>query len=215
MKKIFIRGEEEKMINYAGALRGCGAQPVFSLNAEDSAGCDGLLLPGGADMDPALYGQENTASAGIDRERDEAELKLVHLFLESGRPILGICKGMQVINVALGGTLIQNVENTDVHKWDQVIGDRVHEITAGEGCFLRELYGERFYVNSAHHQALDQIGKNLTVTARADDGTPEALEWKEKKLYAVQWHPERMAFLKRREDTVDGQAVFEFFLNLL
>ncbi len=215
MKKVFIYGEEEQLANYAAAVRGVGGEPVFSKELADAAACDGLLLPGGGDVDPNRYGQENTASAGIDPQRDGDEIALIHIFLETGRPILGICRGMQVLNVSLGGTLVQDVPHTETHKWQEMTGDRVHAIAAEPDCFLRPLYGEKFAVNSAHHQAVDRPGDALKVTARTLDGTPEALEWPEKRLYAVQFHPERMAFAHRRTDTVDGQSIFEFFLGIL
>lgn len=215
MKRIFIYGEAEKMTNYANALRGVGLCPVFSLTLSGWADCDGLLLPGGADMDPARYGEENTASAGIDPVRDEAELSLIEKFLQAERPILGICRGFQVLNVALGGSLLQDVDHPETHRWAEEIGDRVHEVTAAQESFLKPLYGERFAVNSAHHQALGRIGAHLAVTAHAPDGVAEAMQWPEKRVYAVQFHPERMAFAHRREDTVDGAAVFRFFREVL
>ncbi len=213
MKKIFLYGEAEKLSNYTVALSGCGAQPVVSRDLDLSHGCDGLLLPGGADLDPALYGQENTASAGIDRQRDEAELELVRRFQTAGRPILGICKGFQVLNVALGGTLVQDLAHPETHRWSEASGDRVHSIRTAAESFLRPLYGAAFAVNSAHHQALDRVAPVLTVTAWAEDGIPEALQAPELGIFAVQFHPERMAFAHRRPDTVDGEAVFRFFLE--
>ena len=213
MKQIFVYGNREKYKNYAEALTSCGAMGIFSETLRFTERCDGLLLTGGADVDPALYGAENLGSMGIDRRRDEAELSLIRTFSESGRPILGICRGLQILNVALGGDLIQDIPTAPAHRWEEATGDKVHRVTAEKDSFLFPLYGESFAVNSAHHQAVQTPGKGLSVIAAAEDGVIEALENREKNIYALQWHPERMAFRKARPDTVDGRYIFEFFLS--
>ena len=103
MTKIYGYGVREKLANYASALEGCGAECVFSLDVEEALDCQGLLLPGGGDIDPARYGQPSDGSEAPDLQRDAAELELVSRFLAWGRPILGICRGIQLLNVALGG----------------------------------------------------------------------------------------------------------------
>lgn len=214
MKKIFVCGDRDVYRNYAEALSFCGAVGIFSENLQYAEDCDALLLPGGADIDPALYGAENLGSRGIDRERDQKELQLVRDFRKTERPILGICKGLQILNVAFGGSLIQDIPTADAHKWEETTGDKVHPVTASPGGFLFPLYGERFSVNSAHHQAAAEPAAGFAVAARADDGVIEAMELPSKRIYAVQWHPERMAFRNARKDTVDGSFLFEFFLSL-
>lgn len=214
MRKIFVYGSRSILRNYAEALTYCGARGVFSENLEYSKDCDGLLLPGGGDIDPSLYGAKNTASFAIDCQRDLAELELIRAFSVTRRPILGICKGIQILNTAFGGTLDQDIDNGSAHKWEERTGDKVHRITATEGGFLQKLYGREFAVNSAHHQAIDLPAPGLAVSALAEDGVIEAVENREKKIYAVQFHPERMAFGHSRMDTVDGRYIFEFFLNL-
>lgn len=214
MKRIFIYGSREVCKNYAEALDGCGAMGIFAENPAYADCCDGLLLPGGADIDPSLYGAENLGSVGINRKRDLAELALVKNFCESRRPILGICKGLQILNVALGGDLIQDLPTSSTHRWEEATGDKVHQITVPTDSFLFPLYGKAFSVNSAHHQAVDRPAAALKIAATATDGVIEALENRERKLYAVQFHPERMSFRKKRADTVDGRYIFEFFLNL-
>lgn len=215
MIKIFVYGERDKMKNYANALEGCGAQGIFSLDISQAKDCDALLLPGGGDIDPARYGQTLAGSEEPDLQRDAAELHLVSDFTSWGKPILGICRGIQMINVALGGELIQDIPTAAEHRHDPVIGDRTHKVTAEENSFLFSLYGGEFSVNSAHHQALGRIAPGLRVAARSErDGIVEAVEWPEKRIYGVQWHPERMSFDLRREDTVDGRYIFEFFLKL-
>ena len=215
MTKIYGYGVREKLANYASALEGCGAECVFSLDVEEALDCQGLLLPGGGDIDPARYGQPSDGSEAPDLQRDAAELELVSRFLAWGRPILGICRGIQLLNVALGGDLIQDIPTAADHKHDAVRGDRVHGVEAAPGSFLEGLYGSAFPVNSAHHQSFGQVAPGLRVAARSQaDGFIEAVEWPEKRIYGVQWHPERMSFALRREDTVDGRPIFDFFLGL-
>lgn len=215
MKKIFLYGDREKRANYIAALEACGVQAVVSLSPQDSAGCGGLLLPGGADMEPAFYGAENTASRGIDRALDHTELALAHGFAASGKPILGICRGLQVLNVAFGGDLLQHLPAAGAHCWEESTGDKQHPITAPPESFLYRLYGARFPVNSAHHQGVGCVAPGFQIAARAEDGTIEALCCPERHIYAVQFHPERMALRLSRNDTVDGLPIFQFFMGLI
>lgn len=215
MKKVYIYGEREKRINYVEALEACGTQALVSWEPDDAASCSALLLPGGADVDPALYGAENLASQGIDPRLDQAEIQLARRFAESGRPILGICRGLQVLNVAFGGTLIQDLPTAVSHRWEESTGDKQHSITVPEDSFLFPLYGPRFFVNSAHHQGAGRVAENLQIAARAEDGGVEALAWPEKSIWAVQFHPERMTLRHARKDTVDGLDIFRFFTDSL
>jgi len=215
MKKVFIYAERSARINYAEALEFCGGTPVFSRDLSQAEQCGGLLLPGGGDVDPSRYGQEINGSANIDGVLDQQEIELIRQFSSAGKPILGICRGLQILNVAFGGDLIQDIETAPTHKWEESTGDKVHTVTVAKNSFLYPLYGEIFSVNSAHHQAVNAVADDFSIAARAADGVVEALENREKNIYAVQWHPERMAFHKARTDTVDGRYIFEFFLDLL
>lgn len=215
MKKVFLYGTSEKRQNYAAALSAYGAAPVVSLDLHEAASCQALLLPGGADMDPAFYNAPNLGSRGVDRALDEIEMGLAKEFAASGRPVLGICRGEQLLNVAFGGDLIQDLPTAAAHRWEESTGDKQHMAIAAPGSFLAGLYGERFSVNSAHHQGVGRVAPGFQIAARAEDGVIEALEWAEKRIYGVQWHPERMTLALSRPDTVDGGAVFRFFLNLL
>lgn len=214
MKKVFICDKRESRVNYAAALEACGAVPVFSEDLSRALDCGGLLLPGGGDVDPALYGQEPDGSNAIDTAKDRQEIELIHKFHRAGKPILGICRGLQVLNVAFGGDLIQDIKTAPAHRWEESTGDKVHKVIVPRDSFLYPLYGETFFVNSAHHQAVKNPATGMTIAARAEDDVIEALENREKKIYAVQWHPERMAFRHARADTVDGQLIFAFFLGL-
>lgn len=215
MKRVFIYGIKDKLKNYIEALEFSSAQPVVSLKLSDSDECDALVLPGGGDIDPALYGMKIHGSHGIEHDRDLAELDLARRFYATDRPVLGICKGMQIVNVAFGGNLIQDIETSATHKWEENTGDKVHLIKAAKTSFLYQLYGESFPVNSAHHQGVNKIANGFSAAAWGDDGIIEAMECKEKRVYCVQWHPERMSFNKLRADTVDGSLIFDFFLKLL
>lgn len=215
MKRILVYGKRDAFQNYAEALEGCGASPFFSEETKDQTDFDGLLLPGGGDVDPALYDQPVDGSGNIDPGRDRAEMSLIKSFLEMKRPIFGICRGLQILNVALGGNLIQDLETASTHKWEESTGDKAHLITVPENSFLFPLYGGEFSVNSAHHQGAGKVAPDFTVAASANDGVVEALQCPEKRIYAVQFHPERMSFSHLRPDTVDGKALFQFFLSLL
>ena len=187
------------MDNYCAAVRGAGGEPLAGCCPAPDLRCDGLVLCGGGDMESTLYGQENRGSQPPDRERDRAELALFRAFYGAGRPILGICRGMQLINVALGGDPIQDLPPALVIR---------------PGGLLHDLYGPSFSVNSAHHQAVGQLGEGLRVTAWSAEGFPEAIAWDERHIMAFQFHPERMSFANRRPDTVDAGALFRIFLEV-
>lgn len=214
MKKIFIYGDKDDRQNYIEAVEFSGAKAVCTTDINDCLNCDGLLISGGADIDPARYGEENTASVGIDKERDEAEFELTKLFYEAGKPILGICRGHQVLGVYFGGKLCQHIKNAERHARGADEDDKVHGLETKEGSFLYNLYGKSFSVNSSHHQAVDPAPEFFDVVASSDDGYIEAMENREHKIISTQFHPERMCYNNKRDDTVDGKAVFEYFLGL-
>ena len=213
MKRVFLRGNAEKLTNYIAALSVVGVEPMVSMDLSLAEECDGLLLPGGADVDPVHFGQKNTASRGIDPERDRDEFALIALFLRLERPILGICRGHQILNIALGGTLIQDLPDATHHQREDGV-DRVHSVMVLHP-FLSSLYGERLVTNSAHHQAVDRLGKGLQVTCMGDDGVVEGFLHENGRIIGVQFHPERMAFEKRRADADDGAAIFRAFADML
>lgn len=213
MKRVFLRGEASKLVNYTAALAACGVESVVSRTLSDAQCCDGLLLPGGADADPACYGQENIASHGIDRDRDRDEFWLIEQFRKRNRPILGICRGHQMLNIALGGTLVQDLPD-ERHLPLADGADRIHTVTTLHP-FLAERYGERFAVNSAHHQAVDRLGEGLLPTCVSEDGVIEGFVHAGEPMIGVQFHPERMSFSQRRAEAADGAEIFRAFVALL
>ena len=208
--KIFLYqyGEAEKIKHYVIALQETGSIPVVSTDIDDCIGCDGLLLPGGCDADPSLYGQENIACRKIDKDRDTKELALAYHFLAQKRPILGVCRGHQLLNCVFGGSLIQDIATPDTHQ-EKNNFERVHDTKISEGSLLSPYYGSRAMVCTAHHQAIERLGTGLRIVQWADDGIIEAVVHEELPVFGVQWHPEQQAFERRRTDTVDGAQVFE------
>ena len=210
--KILISTGGGDPSNYVRAVRLTGGDPdPVYLPAPAAGGYAGLILAGGEDMDPALFGQPNRGSRGIDLARDRAELALLSAFLEAGKPVLGICRGLQVANVWAGGDLIQDL-GEGLNPFHQRQGDAVHPVRAVPGSRLERLYGTLFPVNSNHHQAAGRLGQGLQVTARSESGVVEGVEHGSLPLMCVQFHPERMMGELARPDTVNGEALFADFI---
>lgn len=160
---------------------------------------DGLILSGGADINPTLYGEEFKNGIGpVSLERDRGEFLFLQEFIKTGKPILGICRGHQLLNVFMGGTLFQDLKYSDrevlKHRQDFYPDMPVHKVKiVDKDNILSELYGEEIFTNSFHHQAVNKIGNNLTPIAISSDGIIEAFQMKGHRfLYGIQWHPEMM-----------------------
>jgi putative glutamine amidotransferase len=182
------------------------------LAGEALDGLDGLVLTGGKDVHPFVYGAEPDKHLGlVDPQRDRFEMPLIREALARGLPLLAICRGIQALNVAVGGTLRQDLAHdrtaTVQHRMD-VVGESMdhHTLEVEEGTLLHRLLGAtRVAVNSFHHQAVDRLGQGLTVSARTLDGTIEAVEGAAGGfVLGVQWHPEVMA-----ADHAVSRALFE------
>lgn len=184
---VFILGKRNRYTNYLRAAEGAGMRVCFSDTPEPTAGCDALLLPGGGDLEPWRYGQKNTSSTGLEPERDAAELALLEQFTAANKPVLGICRGLQVINVFFGGTLIQDLPGHSASK----DGDLLHPVHTAPS-FLSGVCGEYAIVNSAHHQAIQQLGRELHAVQWSPDGVIEAISHRTLPVWGVQWHPERL-----------------------
>jgi putative glutamine amidotransferase len=183
---------------YVRAVERAGGVPVLippSGDVDETLDrVDGVVFSGGSDLDPELYGEEAHAeTVGVVRERDDFELRLMRAALARDLPVLAICRGSQVLNVALGGSLEQHVPDrvhTDVHKQTPgVFAD--HDVAVRAETRLASILGERHDVKSHHHQGFDRIGEGLVESARAPDGTLEALEDPSRRFtLGVLWHPE-------------------------
>ena len=205
---ILIPGRKESFANYSSAVEAVGGQVVFSEEPARLPSFDGLLLPGGGDVEPWRYGMENTASRDMDSRRDALEFAVLERSLTAGVPILGICRGAQVINAALGGTLQQDLPGHSRAEG----ADRLHHAW-GVPSFLTELYGSSVIVNSAHHQAVELPADQLRPVQWAPDGTVEAMEHECLPVWCVQWHPERLCGSFAKRGAADGDLLFQAFLK--
>lgn len=213
MKKILIAGYPEKTTHYENALRRLSAHPITSLHVPSTEEYDALLLPGGGDIDPVLFGQLHNGSREIDSALDRIQLLILKDFIRDKKPVLGICKGMQMLNVFFKGDIIQNLSS---HLQHEYIGhDQIHDTQARPSSFLAALYGTHFAVNSAHHQGCGAPGKNLSYVQFASDGVVEGLQHDTLPVLGVQWHPERMCFDLAKETLPDGSVLFSYFLDFL
>lgn len=215
MKNIWIAGCPDKTANYQTALHALGCSSITSLNPpktqEALESFDGLVLPGGGDIDPVLFSQQNCGSRQIEPEMDRAQLALLHGFITAGKPVLGICKGMQLINVYFGGNIRQHLPTSKTHAYEE--GDRYHPTTAIPDTLLYQLYAERFTVNSAHHQGIEKPGRQLAVMQYADDRVIEGLYHKTLPIVGVQWHPERLHPIPDIPAIADGSILIASFLS--
>jgi len=185
--------------SYVQAVESAGGRPLLVPPSDDGVeetldAVDGLLFSGGGDLDPALYSAEpHPSTAGVRAERDRAELALLVGALERDMPVLAVCRGSQVLNVARGGDLVQHLP--------EVLGDERHKEQLGEfsdhdvdveaGSRLGSIVGVRTAVKSSHHQGFGRVGEKLVPTAWAADGTVEALEDPAQRFaLGVLWHPE-------------------------
>jgi putative glutamine amidotransferase len=180
--------------DYARGVIEAGGIPVHLPLDVDPANVvdrlDGVLLSGGADIHPSRYGApQDPAVTVVEPQRDEFEFRLLEQALDRELPVLGICRGLQLLNVHLGGTLHQHVAAHS--RYDISAASVAHDVQIVDGSTLDGLYGSTHQVNSLHHQVVDRIGDGLRVTAQADDGGIEGVELDDSVL-AVQWHPEMM-----------------------
>lgn len=159
---------------------------------------DGLILSGGPDINPIYYGEDFKEKIGvISPERDDNEIKILKEFLKTEKPILGICRGHQLLNVYFGGTLYQDLSYFEMeplkHRQDLYPELEIHNVAIEKNSILEKLYGESIRTNSFHHQAINKLGEGFKVIARSSDGIVEAIEKIDHKFcLGIQWHPEMM-----------------------
>jgi putative glutamine amidotransferase len=214
-------GEREcamMFLTYVESVRRAGGVPVIVPPQSENAGdvvdsLDGLLLAGGEDCDPAAYGEERHSTvAPMDPRRQGNDLALARAAREKNIPTLGICLGMQVMNVAAGGSLIQDIDSqhgTEIRHASRPEARARHFVTVDASSSLGRIVGQNeIDVNSSHHQAVRNVGRGLVVTAKAPDGIVEGLEDPQHPFYVgVQWHPEDMA------GEGSAEAIFAAFIG--
>lgn len=213
----FITGTSE---NYIHAIKEFGGEPRIlypGVPASEFADINGLLLTGGPDIDPGHYNETEHETADVDRDRDKLELRVFEWAMEKDIPVFGICRGIQVMNVMIGGSLYQDIPSqfTDhlTHKRMEDTDDDWHPIKIQPDSLLNQITKEETAkVNSRHHQALKVIADGLTVTAQSEDGIIEAIADESKKfMLGVQYHPERM--FKTAESREHRCKLFKAFIE--
>lgn len=196
-----LRGEEVDvhLSEYPKVIEKAGGLPVQLTRNTDPvqivARLDGLVMTGGADPDPALYGEDpHPALGAVERGRDDWELALIRAALDAHIPMLCVCRGAQLLNIALGGTLVQHLDAPEHAGWDRPRSDRCHTVRVTAGSRAAALYGLQTVTNSLHHQAVGRIGAGVVITGTTDDGVVEAFELTGRpEVFAVQWHPEMLS----------------------
>lgn len=205
---VLIAGRPGDTKNYENTIKRLGVSCFVSLNPDRADSATHLLLPGGGDITPAFFGQTDHGSLHVDTELDILQLEILARFTAQKKPVLGICKGLQLINVHFGGNVTQHIDTAETHKW--VGRDQFHYVfhcDLGRRDFFYQLYGSSVKVNSAHHQAVDRMGRGLVPVCRAGDNVIEGIVHSSLPLLAVQWHPERLP-------DEAGDSLFSHFFSL-
>ena len=203
--------------NYVNAVTSCGAHADAVYNPTiDMTEYDGLVLCGGNDINPVYYGETIDGAVNIDDFRDKCEIALAREYIKMQKPVFGICRGHQLINILFGGTLIQHIPNAAIHRAPEGQLHNYHSVRKVKNSLLSDLYGKEFVVNSSHHQAVKKLGDGLETVLEATDEykTVEALVHKTLPVFSVQWHPERMCCAFAKEGVADGRCVIEHFVKM-
>ena len=207
--KVGIVGRKKDTGNYEAFLDRHQVPHLTCLSISDLSACQGLVFPGGGDITPAFFGERDRGSRCVDTELDILQLQALEYGIQRRIPILGICKGMQIINVGLGGGIIQDLPTAQRHRY--LDGDQYHETSNTPGGFLYHLDGASMTVNSAHHQGLGKLGKGLRAVSRCPlDECVEGICHESLPVIGVQWHPERLDPARTESS---GTALLNFFLR--
>lgn len=201
---------------YSEAIAAAGGIPLIpgdEASPEEMADlADALFLTGGEDVQASYYEGVEAYCTDTDEWRDAFEMRLIPLFIERKKPIFGICRGMQMINIALGGTLHEDIA---IRLGKTHLFAIPHDVVAEKGSVAERLFGRQFIVNSFHHQAVNRMGEGLHVTIRTEDEIPEGIEHESLPVFAVQWHPERMTGNNRyNPEGPDMHPIFQYFVDL-
>lgn len=208
--KVLLLGEDVEF--YEETLKHLNVSYELGLDL-DPNNFDRLLIPGGIDVDPYFYNEENTESQKTNRDYDQKQLAIIDYFVKNKKPILGICRGHQLLNVYFGGNLIQDLKTKRIHYQEELYVDKIHDI---EVCgWLKEVYKkEKIGVNSSHHQAISNLGEGLEIQGIDDEGVIEAIRHKSLPIIGVQFHPERMCLKFESDNFENGLEIFKYFLKL-
>lgn len=194
-------------LRYASSVKAAGADAVLATEVpDDITPFDGLLLAGGPDLAPSLYGEQPHPKTTVDADRDAAELALLRAFVDAKKPIFGICRGIQLINVFFGGSLIQDIPE-EYGANHMLVTHGVRQLDGSPFGFL----GGELTVNSTHHQAVRKLGEGLVCDAVNEQEICEALHHTSLPIWGVQWHPERMTAAERPDGQDDMLPLFKFF----
>lgn len=214
----WVMAQEAIAVMIPSVIRDTAQDDSSGSAREFAARLDGLVLQGGADIHPSCYGQSpQHAESVTDVIRDVFELQLLREFIAAGKPVLGICRGMQLINVLFGGSLHQDLLEAQAARDPHVIAGAEetyrHGLSLEAGGWLSRLYGDSLeaQVNSIHHQGIDRLGEGLRVEARSHDGVVEAIRADEGFVVGVQWHPEFHDL--RFPDLLPSQPLMAVFLD--
>jgi putative glutamine amidotransferase len=219
-------GTKLKHENYVNWLKGDDDMEVIKLCEKDDnlsivKDMDGIVLSGGVDAHPKTYGSSKTdypnAPENFDKKRDDFETEVFNITQQQQIPVLGVCRGMQLINCILGGDMVQDIgpASNNIHRNDG--DDKKHSVTILPGSLLHEITQiNTTQTNSAHHQAIHKIGVGLSINANSVDGIIEGVEWKDKSnkpfMLGVQWHPERMYKLGMQASPL-SKNIRDYFIN--
>jgi len=209
MKKVLILPNiaTQACENIFKACVSVGLDPTVSDYMTNPKYYDGLILPGGGDINPRFYRESDQGCKNVNIVYDQLEYKTMEAFVKAGKPILGICRGMQFINVYFGGTLFQDIPNHNRQDGS------LHKVILTPHTAFSRLFNDEIMVTSTHHQAVKRLGDNLEIFARAEDGTVEGINHINNKIIGVQWHPEKA--LDDEMDKSGGVYVFKLFAALL
>ena len=226
MKKILISASKSQGTDYKEAIELAGGiadiyylpecKEILGKTNEElieylSTEYYGFILSGGGDVNPIRYGEEQNGSTRIDDKRDEWEFCLIKRFMELHKPIMGICRGHQVMNVALGGTLYQDDGKKLNNTHTSLDLTFKNHITYCKSSYLQKLYGNKFIVNSHHHQSIKKLADDLIAIQYSKDWCIEGVIHKTYPYIGVQWHPERLC---KGKNYIDGVKIFKYFLSM-
>lgn len=209
--KLFIIGRQADTKNYETFFSKLPLEVTTTLCLDKLNTCNGIVLPGGGDITPAFFGEHNNGSRSIDTELDILQFQALEFCIQHSLPVIGICKGLQVINVAFGGTIHQHLSTASLHQYQGE--DQYHPTHIAPGSFLEKLYGLSLIVNSAHHQGIKTLGKHLIPIQWCSlDECIEAFTHTSLPIFGVQWHPER---LNAAKTSANGELLLPYLFSFL